>query len=121
MQQKSLGLQAVEFDLAREDTWTNLPPPGVSVCNCHRQLDYPALLAEHIAVGKSILCLGTTSAFQVGDHESVINETTPMTGVSVTGESLQIVSKGKTGCYPGGAAILHLSGIVGDVKEEGVT
>lgn len=122
---KSLGLEAVEFDLAREDTWMNLPPQEsvtatvITFSLSASQLpSFKKLLAERIAVDKPILCLGTTSAFQVGDHKSVIYETTPLTGTSVTGASLADRIEGENWMLSRGASIFHLSGIVGDEKEE---
>ena len=75
------------------------------------------VLTEHVAADKPILCLGTTSAFQVGDHESVVDETTPMTGISITGASLADRTEAENWMLSKGATVLHLSGIVGDKEE----
>ena len=122
---KSLGLEAVEFDLSRENTWKNLPPQEavsatiITFALSKSQLpELQKLFAKHIAVDKPILCLGTTSVFQVENHESVIDETTPLTGMSITGTSLKDRSEGENWTLSRGAAILHLSGIVGDKEEE---
>ena len=125
LQLKSLSLEAVEFDLAREDTWVNLPPQEsvtatvITFALSASQLpSFEKLFAERIAADKPILCLGTTSVFQVGDHKSVIDESTPMTGTGVTGASLADRVEGENWMLSRGAAIFYLSGIVGSEKEE---
>ena len=119
---KSLGIEAVEFDLAREETWSNLPPKDeVSATTITFPLSksqvphWDKLLAGHIAVDKPLVCLGTTSVFQVGDHESVVNENTAL--IDTAGSLLADRSEGEKWVLSKGAAVLHLSGIVGDHDE----
>ena len=119
---KSLGIEAVEFDLAREETWSNLPPKDeVSATIITFPLlksqvpHWDKLLAGHIAVDKPLVCLGTSSVFQVGDHESVVNENTPL--IDTAGSLLADRSEGEKWVLSKGAAVLHLSGIVGDHDE----
>ena len=125
---QSLGLEAIEFDLAREDTWSNLPSkelvsatvitfpvlaPQVSTLN--------KLLEKHIPVGVPLLCVGTASIFHVAEYNCVINESTPFTDkehLSLSGESLLERAEGESWILSKGAAVLNLSGIVGNEKEE---
>lgn len=124
MQLNSLGLEAVEFDLAREDTWNNLPSresvSSTVITFPLSRSQIPSLqklLEEYVNVDRPILCLGTTSAFQVDDYTSVVSEKTPLTGLSITGKSLEDRTGGENWILSRGASVLHLSGIVGDEKE----
>lgn len=128
-QLKSLGLEAVEFDLAREDTWANLPPQDsltatvITFALSASQLpSFEKLFAGHIiAADKPLVCLGTTSVFHAEDHTSVVDESSPLTGMGVTGASLADRVEGENWMLSKGAAIFYLSGIVGDEEEEGVS
>lgn len=123
---KAMGINAIQFDLQREETWSNLPPKSnieatiftfeiLATCipNLKRLLD------KHLPVYQPILCLGTSSCFEAENHESIVNETAPLTGKSVTGTSLADRVEGEEWILAKGAIVLHLSGIVGGESSSG--
>ena len=123
----SKGLNAITFDLLKEDTWSNLPPKTsvdatiftFEILESH--LPYLQLLWEkHIATDKPVICLGSTSVFynRPGDLRTLIDETAPLTGLGVWGKSLTDRVKGEEWILSKGATVLHLSGIASDDAEE---
>ena len=118
----ALGIKAVQFDLMNDATWSNLPDKSDVEATIFTfeilstQLSaFERLWNNHIASDRPVICLGTSSCFQGSDgYESVINETLPLTGLGVTGKSLEDRVKGEEWMLKNGATILHLTGIVGD-------
>ena len=119
------GINAVQFDLQREETWSNLPPKSdieatiftfeiLATC----LPDLKRLLDRHIPTNQPILCLGTTSCFEAESHESIVSETAPLTGRSTFGTSLADRVKGEEWILSKGATVLHLSGIAGGEDEK---
>ena len=119
------GINAIQFDLQREETWSNLPPKSdieatiftfeiLATC----LPDLKRLLDKHIPTNQPILCLGTTSCFEAESHESIVSETAPLTGKSIFGTSLADRVKGEEWILAKGATVLHLSGIAGGEDEE---
>ena len=116
-----MGINAVKFDLHCEDTWSNLPPKSNVEATIFTfeilatELDQLKRLWETcIATDRPVLCLSTSSVFQAGDFESIVNESAPLTGLSVTGNRV----KAEEWVLANGATVLHLSGIVGDEEEK---
>ena len=123
----SLGINAVQFDLMDDTTWSNLPDKSdveatiftFEILSTQLAL-FVRLWKNHIASDKPVLCFGTSSCFQGGgDHMSVINESLPLTGKGVTGASLEDRVKGEEWMLKNGATILHLTGTVGDEESDG--
>ena len=122
----AMGINVVQFDLQKEETWSNLPPKSdieatiitFEILGTHLP-ELKRLWETHLAIDQPVLCLGTSSSFQAGDYESIVDETAPLTGKSVTGAPL--ISdrvKGEEWVLANGATVLHLSGIVGDEEDE---
>ena len=122
----ALGISAVQFDLMDDKTWNNLPNKADVEATIFTfeilSTQLPAferLWKNHIASNRPVVCFGTSSCFQGDcDHESVINETLPLTGLGVSGASLEDRVKGEEWMLKNGATILHLSGIVGDEESD---
>ena len=121
----AMGINAVQFDLQKEETWSNLPPKSdieatvITFAILDTQLpELKRLWETHLATDRPIICFGTSSCFQ-GDnnHESIVNETAPLTGISTRGTPLTDRVKGEEWILAKGATVLHLSGIVGDEEE----
>ena len=94
----SLGINAVQFDLMDDTTWSNLPDKSeveatiftFEILSTQLAL-FERLWKNHIANDQPVPCFGTCSCFQGGgDHESVINESLPLTGKGVTGRRWKI-------------------------------
>jgi len=117
----AVGINAVQFDLQVEETWSNLPPKSdieatvITFELLGTQLPQLSRLWDtYVATDRPIICLGTSSCFQSGGYDSIVDETAPLTGKSVTGKSLLERVKGEEWILAKGATVLHLSGIVGD-------
>ena len=114
----AMGINAAHFDLLKEETWLNLPPKadveatiitfgilGTYIPQLNRLWD--TLLASD----KPVLCFGTSSCFRSDGHDSIVDETAPLTGKSEAGTDRV---KGEEWIVARGGTILHLSGVVGD-------
>ena len=122
----TVGINAVQFDLQKEETWSNLPPKSdieatiitFELLGTHLpQLN--RLWETHLATDRPIICLGTSSCFQSGGYDSIVDETAPLTGKSVIGLPLTDRVKGEEWILARGATVLHLSGIFGDEETNG--
>jgi len=113
----AMGINAIHFDLLKEETWPNLPPKedveatiitfGI-LENSIPQLN--RLWDNHLASDKPVLCFGSSSCFQSSGHDSIVNETAPFSDKTgrVKGEEWIVAREG---------IILHLSGVIGDHED----
>lgn len=124
----AMGINAVQFDLQKEETWSNLPPKSdveatiftFNILATHVH-ELERLWEKHISTHRPVLCFGTTSIFYRSDDdfESIVNESAPLTGKSwFTGAPLTDRVNGEEWILGKGATILHLSGITGDEENE---
>jgi len=114
-------VNAVHFDLLKEETWSNLPPKSdieatiITFALSETHLPHLSKLWEtHLATINPVICLGTSSCFHSAGYDSVVDETAPLTGYSVTGLPQIDRVKGEEWILARGATILHLSGIFGN-------
>ena len=122
----AMGMNAIQFDLQKEETWSNLPPKSIieatvftfEILGTHLPL-LKRLWETQLATDQPILCLGTSSCFHADNYESIVDETAPLTGKSVFGAPLTDRVSGEEWVLGQGAVLLHLSGIVGDEEDEG--
>ena len=115
----AVGVNAVQFDLLKEETWSNLPPKsdieatvitfellGTRLPQLNRLWD------THLATDRPLICLGTSSCFQSGGYHSIVDETAPLT--------LTERVKGEEWILAKGATVLHLSSIHDDQVNGGL-
>lgn len=121
----AVGVNAVHFDLLKEETWGNLPPKSeveatviTFALSATQQSQMERLWEACIATAKPVFCLGTSSCFHVGNHATVVKESAPLTGKGVTGAPLTDRVKGEDWALSKGATILHLSGITGEEEND---
>ena len=117
----TLGIKAIQFDLQKEETWSNLPLKSeieatvITFALSDTHFSHLNRLWEtHLATDKPIISLGTSSCFQSGGYDSIVDETALLTGKSVAGLPLTDRVQGEEWVLARGGAILHLSGIFGD-------
>ena len=122
----SKGLNVVQWDLLKEDTWCNLPPKSDIEATiitfeilASQQSQWELLWEEHIAADRPVVCFGTSSAFKSGGYDSTVNEMAPFSShVSYSGTPMTDRVKGEEWALSKGATVLHLSGLISDEEEE---
>lgn len=114
----SLGLNAVCFDLRKQETWCNLPPKDtIKAVIITFEVLSPDLVQwgvffdQIVPADCPVVCYGTSSAFSTSP---VVDETRPLTGISIVGNSLSDRVNGEEWMLGKGAIVLHLVGICSD-------
>ena len=122
----SKGLNVVQWDLLKEDTWCNLPPKSDIEATiitfeilASQQSQWELLWEGHIAADRPVVCFGTSSAFKSGGYNSTVNEMASFSShVSSSGTPMTDRVKGEEWALSKGATVLHLSGLISDEEEE---
>ena len=124
-EQSKCGFNSIKFDIEDEITWKNIP---ISSNNDISYIITFALDEKFIEIynklwvklnlkEKNVFCLSTTSVYGYKNQHSILTESSPLTGLGVTGKPLTNRIKGEEFVLNNNATILHISGICGDEVE----